>query len=64
MAPRKQFPLRVDPVLWAEVERIAAAELRSVNAQVEFMLREGVRLRGGPALVADVQEPPGREAPS
>jgi len=46
VAPRKQFPLRIDPDLWAEIERIAAAELRSVNAQVEFMLREAVRRRG------------------
>ena len=46
MAPRKQFPLRIDPELWTEIERIAAAELRSVNAQVEFMLREAVRRRG------------------
>jgi hypothetical protein len=46
VAARKQFPLRVDPDLWVEIERIAAAELRSVNAQVEFMLREAVRRRG------------------
>jgi hypothetical protein len=46
VTPRKQFPLRIDPVLWVEIERIAAAELRSVNAQVEFMLREAVRGRG------------------
>ena len=45
MAPRKQFPLRIAPVLWAEIERMAAAELRSVTAQVEFMLREEVRRR-------------------
>jgi hypothetical protein len=49
VAPRKQFPLRIDPVLWTQIERIAAAELRSVNAQVEFMLREAVRRRRGPA---------------
>jgi hypothetical protein len=37
---RKAFPLRVDPQLWAAVERCAAADLRSVNAQVECLLRE------------------------
>jgi hypothetical protein len=58
MAPRKQFPLRIDPVLWAEIERIAAAELRSVNAQVEFMLREGARRRGRPAASAETDELP------
>lgn len=43
---RKAYPLRVDPGLWAAVERAAAAELRSVNAQVECMLREALKARG------------------
>lgn len=43
---RKAFPLRVDPGLWAAVERCAAAELRSVNAQVECLLREALAARG------------------
>jgi len=43
---RKAFPLRVDPSLWAAVERSAAAELRSVNAQVECLLREALGARG------------------
>ena len=43
---KKSFLLRVDPVLWAEIERLAAAELRSVNAQVEYLLREATRARG------------------
>ena len=47
MAPRKQFPLRIDPVLWAEIERMAAAELRSVNAQIEFILRDAANKRKG-----------------
>lgn len=45
MAARKAFPLRIDPALWAEVERLAAAELRSVNAQVEVLLREALKAR-------------------
>jgi hypothetical protein len=45
-APRKAYPLRVDPNLWAAVERSAAAELRSVNAQVECLLREALAVRG------------------
>jgi len=44
---RKQFPLRIDPRLWAEIERLAAADLRSVNAEVEVLLREAVRARLG-----------------
>jgi hypothetical protein len=43
---KKSFPLRIDPQLWAEVERLAAQELRSSNAQVEFLLREALARRG------------------
>lgn len=43
---KKSFLLRVDPALWAEVERLAADELRSTNAQVEFLLREALVRRG------------------
>ena len=43
---KKHFALRIDPRLWAEVERLAAQELRSANAQVEFMLREALARRG------------------
>jgi len=43
---KKAFPLRIDPELWAEVERLAAQELRSANAQVEFLLREALARRG------------------
>lgn len=43
---KKSFPLRIDPALWAEVERLAAQELRSANAQVEFLLREALAKRG------------------
>jgi hypothetical protein len=44
---RKQFLLRIDPVLWKELEKWAADELRSVNAQVEWVLRDGVKKRKG-----------------
>ena len=43
---KKAFALRIDPGLWAEVERLAAQELRSVNAQVEYLLREALAKRG------------------
>jgi len=43
---RKAYPLRVDPALWAAIERCAAADLRSVNAQVECLLREAMKTRG------------------
>jgi hypothetical protein len=43
---RKAYPLRVDPALWSAVERCAAADLRSINAQVECLLREALAARG------------------
>ena len=43
---KKPFLLRIDPELWAEIERLAAAELRSANAQVEYLLRQALRERG------------------
>ena len=46
MAPKKSFLLRVDPAVWAEIERLAQAELRSVNAQVEYLLRDALARRG------------------
>ena len=46
MSARKAFPLRVDPALWSAVERLAACDLRSVNAEVEFLLRDALKARG------------------
>ncbi len=43
---KKAYPLRIDPALWAEIERMAAQELRSANAQVEFLLRDALKRRG------------------
>ena len=43
---KKAFLLRVDPSLWAEIERLAQSELRSVNAQVEYLLRAALERRG------------------
>jgi hypothetical protein len=43
---KKAFLLRIDPALWSELERLAAADLRSVNAQIEFLLREALERRG------------------
>jgi hypothetical protein len=56
MAERKAFLLRVDPLLWAAVERLARAELRSVNAQVEYLLRDALARRG--ALPGKAPAPP------
>ena len=44
---RKSFLLRLPPELWKELEKWAADELRSVNAQIEYALREAVQKRKG-----------------
>ena len=46
MAERKSFLLRLDAKLYAELQRWAGAELRSVNAQIEFILRRALKDRG------------------
>lgn len=43
---KKSFLLRIDPAIWAEIERLAAQELRSSNAQVEYLLRQALAQRG------------------
>ncbi|MBM3854758.1 MAG: Arc family DNA binding domain-containing protein [Verrucomicrobia bacterium] len=42
---RKAFLLRIDPDLWRELEAWAADELRSVNGQIEYLLRLAVQKR-------------------
>ena len=60
MSSRKAFLLRLDPAVLAELERLAQSELRSVNAQIEFLLRDALARRGivprrepSPALAKD-----------
>ncbi len=43
---RKPFLMRASPGVMAAVERLAAAELRSVNAQMEVLVREALARRG------------------
>lgn len=45
MEGRKSFLLRIDPDLWRELERWSQDELRSVNGQIEFLLRQAVQRR-------------------
>jgi hypothetical protein len=51
MAERKSFLLRMDPALWDELESWAQAELRSVNGQIEYILRQAVNKRKGQKAV-------------
>jgi hypothetical protein len=43
---KKAFALRLDPAVYAAVERLASAELRSANSQIEVLLREALEDRG------------------
>ena len=59
MAERKSFLLRMDPELYDSMQRWAADELRSLNAQIEFLLRRSLadagRLKGGARAATDDQ---------
>lgn len=58
MAPPKKFLLRINPDLWDELSRWAADDLRSINAQIEFLLRDAVKKRRG-QVRPDAGEPGG-----
>lgn len=60
--PRKAFPLRLDSAVHAAVERLAASELRSVNAQIEQLLREALRSRGVKLRSTPDEDPDGGSA--
>ncbi len=47
MQERKSFLLRMDPKLWRELEAWAEQELRSVNGQIELILKQAVARRRG-----------------
>lgn len=58
--PKKAFALRLDPAVHAAVERLASAELRSANGQIEMLLREALDARG---LAVDKSQPARRGRP-
>lgn len=62
MAPpgKKAFPLRLDPALFSALERAAANDFRSVNAEIEVLLREALARRG---VKVAPSEPPRRGRP-
>lgn len=62
---RKAFALRLDPALYAAIERMAAADLRSANAEIEVLLREALTRRGmavKPPVPARRGRPPKEES--
>ena len=59
MAERKPFLLRLDPEVFEALQGWAAEDLRSLNGQIEWVLREEVRKTGR----LKASRPPGRERP-
>ena len=65
MAEKKAFLLRLDPAVWALLERLAQSDLRSVNAEIEFLLRDAMSRRGIEARPrAPTAGPRGDDAPT
>ncbi len=62
MKPRKSFLLRISPELYEALESWAQHEFRSVNAQIEFVLKEALRRRGR-EIPPDANQQAEREAP-
>jgi len=56
---KKSYPLRIDPALWEQLQRLAANDLRSVNAEIEFLLREALARRG--IRVTPIASPSGQD---
>ena len=46
MAERKAFLLRLDPAVYEAMQRWAADDLRSLNAQIEFVMRQALQRQG------------------
>ena len=57
---KKAFALRLDPALHAAIERLAAQDFRSVNAELEVLLREALERRG---VKLQAPDPPRRGRP-
>lgn len=65
MAEKKAFPLRIEPALWSALERAAAADLRSINAEIECLLREALARRGVKVAPPEQRRrgrPPGKDS--
>jgi hypothetical protein len=54
---RKPFLLRIDPKLWSEIEAWAQEEMRSVNGQIEFLLKQAVNKRKGQQASTSTTDP-------
>ena len=56
MAERKAFLIRIDPALLESVQRWANDDLRSLNAQIEFLLRRALQDAGRMKSAAEKQK--------
>lgn len=63
MAGRKPFLLRLDPATYAALRRWASDDLRSLNAQIEFLLRRALREAGRLPRSEPAAPPPAEEQP-
>jgi hypothetical protein len=60
MAQKKKFLLRIDEDLWGDLQAWADDELRSVNGQIEYLLRHAVKARRQPGPAAERETAVGR----
>jgi hypothetical protein len=63
MKPRKPFLLRMSPDLYDALESWAQQEMRSVNGQIEFLLREALRKRGNNIAQSEDDKPSEKQHP-
>jgi hypothetical protein len=63
MAERKRLLLRLDPAVHDAITRWAADDLRSVNAQIEYALRQALRAAGRPLAAPEAQAEAAANAP-
>ena len=61
MADRKAFLLRVDPALLESLQRWAEEDLRSLNGQIEFLLRQALARRGAKLRERPEEDDPAKE---
>lgn len=64
MAERKSFLLRMDPALWGDLEAWARDDLRSVNGQIEYLLRQAVLRRKGQTTPGSTGNAPDPDSPA
>ena len=66
MAKKKSFPLRINEEVWDALRRWSDDELRSVNAQIEYLLRDALRRSGRlsrpPRPGEEAEDPPDAQA--